>query len=388
MTEADAQPRRLILLGSTGSIGVQTLDCVRNLGTRFEVVGLAAGSNVGQLAEQAKAFGVEHVALSDETNASALDLPHVYRGANACEQLVEALDADVLVGAVVGAAGLPATIRAIEKGMTIALANKETLVAAGELVVPLARARGVDLLPIDSEHSAIFQCVQSHQGVEINGQLKRIVLTASGGPFRTWAKNDIYEATVDQALNHPTWNMGRKITIDSATMMNKALEIIEAHWLFGVDREQIDVIIHPQSIAHSFVEFADHSILAQLGTPDMRTPIQYALTWPDRATGAGQPLDWSQLGQLDFEPPDPERFPALGLAYRVIDEGGTSGAVLNAANEVAVAAFLDSELKFGQIVELVEKALDAIPPKHITDLADVLEADRKARELVKSLIAS
>ncbi len=388
MTDADAQVRRVILLGSTGSIGVQTLDCVRNLSSRFKVVGLAAGSNAELLAEQARAFGVEHVALSDETHAAALDAPHVYRGPDACVQLVEALDADVLVGAIVGAAGLPATLRAIEKGMTIALANKETLVAAGELVVPLAQEHGVDLLPIDSEHSAIFQCVQSHRGAEINGQLKRIVLTASGGPFRTWAKDDIHNATVDQALNHPTWNMGRKITIDSATMMNKALEIIEAHWLFGVGREQIDVIVHPQSIAHSFVEFTDHSVLAQLGTPDMRTPIQYALTWPHRASGAGEPLDWSQLSQLDFEPPDHERFPALRLAYRVIESGGTSGAVLNAANEAAVAAFLDGELKFGQIVELVEQALDAIPPKHIADLADVWEADRKARELVESLLRS
>lgn len=363
--QPSAPPRRLILLGSTGSIGTQTLEVVRRHPDRFEVVALAAGSNADLLSEQADEFGVTHTALASGNP-------------NACAQLVDEVEADVLVGAVVGSAGLPATLRAIERGMTIALANKETLVAAGELVVPLAEKHRVDLVPIDSEHSAIFQCVQGHA----NGTVKKIVLTASGGPFRTWPADEIRNATVEQALNHPTWNMGRKITIDSASMMNKALEIVEAHWLFGLGSDQIDVIIHPQSIAHSFVEFADHSILAQLGTPDMRTPIQYALTWPDRAAGTGEPLDWSTLSQLDFEPPDPDRFPAIRLARRVIDAGGTAGAVFNAANEVAVDRFLEGNLLFGRIVELVEAALDACEPRPIASLDDVLDADRTAREFV------
>jgi 1-deoxy-D-xylulose-5-phosphate reductoisomerase len=384
---ADASPtRRIILLGSTGSIGVNTLNVARHLAPAFDIVGLAAGANVGLLIEQAREFGVEHLAIADDDARHALQdaLPNatIHGGPNATQDLTESVEADILVGAVVGAAGLPATLSAIERGMTIALANKETLVAAGELVVPLAEQHGVALLPVDSEHSAIFQCLQSEQP-----RVKRIVLTASGGPFRKATKNQIVNATVAEALNHPTWNMGRKITIDSATMMNKALEIIEAHWLFDVTAEQIDVIIHPQSIAHSFVEFVDHSILAQLGTPDMRTPIQYALTWPDRAPGSSQALDWAALSQLEFEQPDHDRFPALGLAYRVIETGGTSGAVLNAANEAAVDAFLTERIRFGQITELVEAALDEIESIPVDSLETVLEADRRARQVVEKRIA-
>ena len=388
MTVAPGQPRRLILLGSTGSIGTQTLDCVRHLEGQFEVVGLAAGGNTELLAEQAAAFGVQHVAACNPPEDHNLSAPHLYTGPDAATELVDTLDADILVNAIVGAAGLPATLVAIEKGMTIALANKETLVTAGQIVMPLAQEHGVPILPIDSEHSAIFQCVQSHATKDINAQLKRIVLTASGGPFRTWPLEQIQNATVAEALNHPTWNMGTRITIDSATMMNKALEIVEAHWLFDLPADRIDVIIHPQSIAHSFVEFADHSILAQLGTPDMRTPIQYALTWPDRFDGAGEPLDWSQLTSLQFEQPDHDRFPALGLAYRVIEAGGTSGAVLNAAKEAAVDAFLAENISFGRIVELVEHALDAIPPAPAEDLQTVLEADAQARAYVRDRVAT
>ncbi len=412
------QPRRLILLGSTGSIGVNTLNVVRHLGDRYRVVGLAAGANVDLLAEQAREFGVEHVAVADAHAADRLgrSQPHLtlHTGEQATVELVEQLDADLFVGAIVGAAGLPATLRAIERGLTIALANKETLVAAGELVVPLARKHRVDLLPIDSEHSAIFQCLQASDGATVRRcdegptrddsdtsprrsaasslcrypHVKRIILTASGGPFRNATKAQIDHATVEDALNHPTWNMGRKITIDSATMMNKALEIIEAHWLFGLNAEQIGVIIHPQSIAHSFVEFEDHSILAQLGTPDMRTPIQYALTWPHRAPGCSVPLDWTQLSQLDFQQPDFERFGALALAYRVVQQGGTSGAVLNAANEAAVEAFLDRRIRFGRITELAGAAIDAIPPRPVDSLRTVLEADSAARAFVAQRIAS
>lgn len=407
MTPTNDHPRRLLLLGSTGSIGVNTLDVVKHLGAGFEVVGLAAGANAERLIEQARAFDVDHLAIADATAAEAIRSAcpdaTVYAGDDAALQLVEAVEADMLVGAMVGAAGLPATLRAIERGMTIALANKETLVAAGELVVPLARKHGVDLLPVDSEHSAIFQCLAgsyerrvmsyetrdgdgpAHRSslVTHNSQVRRIILTASGGPFRETPKAEMDAATVDEALNHPTWQMGRKITIDSATMMNKALEIIEAHWLFGLPSDQIEVIIHPQSIAHSFVEFADHSILAQLGPPDMRAPIQYALTWPERQEGCARQLDWSQLRELRFEPPDYERFPSLNLAFCAIDAGGTAGAVLNAANEAAVEAFLDERITFGRITELVAAAMDAIPATPIHDLRTVLEADAAARDFVR-----
>ncbi len=384
--------RRLILLGSTGSIGESTLKVLENLDGQFELVGIAAGQKAQRLIEQARQFGVRHVAVADadaaEVVRSALPDVTVYAGPDAARQLVEAVDADVLVAAIVGAAGLPATVEGIRKGMDIALANKETLVAAGELVVPLTRQYGVHLLPVDSEHSAIFQCLQSADA-QLNGKsVKAIVLTASGGPFRSTPLEQIRSATVEQALNHPTWNMGPKITIDSATMMNKALEIIEAHWLFDLSAEQIQVIIHPQSIAHSFVEFTDHSVLAQLGSPDMKTPIQYALTWPHRSPGCSRPLDWKSLRQLDFDQPDHERFPALSLAYRVINAGGTSGAILNAANEEAVNAFLERRIPFGRIVELSGEALDAIAPVPVHDLQTVLDADRAARAFVRGKIGA
>jgi len=391
------RPRRIVLLGSTGSIGCSTLQVIRHLGDAYAVEALAAGSNVDALIQQARDFDVQHLALAGGDGAQQIRsaLPHatLHHGPEALVELVDTVDADVMVGAVVGSAGLPATLRAIERRTTIALANKETLVAAGELVVPLARKHNVDLLPIDSEHSAIFQCLEGQAQdatrpatLGARPAVKRIVLTASGGPFRAAGRDQIANATVDEALNHPTWKMGRKITIDSATMMNKALEIIEAHWLFGLGADQIQVIIHPQSIAHSFVEFADHSILAQMGTPDMRTPIQYALTWPDRPAGCSRPLDWSQLSRLDFEAPDFERFPALALAYRVIEAGGTSGTVFNAANEVAVEAFLDRRIRFGRIPELVSEALDGIAARPVHSLDDVLEADGEAREFVRRAI--
>jgi 1-deoxy-D-xylulose-5-phosphate reductoisomerase len=380
-------PRRLILLGSTGSIGVQTLDCLAHLGDAYQVVGLAAGSRAEQIIEQARQFGVTNLALADEKAAEqvqvALPEARVFTGADAARQMTKTVDAEMLITAVVGAAGLPATLVGIERGMTIGLANKETLVAAGELVMPLARKHDIPLLPIDSEHSAIFQCLQGSE----HGHVKRIVLTASGGPFRDATKQEIEAATVDEALNHPTWNMGPKITIDSATMMNKALEIIEAHWLFDLSAEQIDVIIHPQSIAHSFVEFDDHSILAQMGTPDMRTPIQYALTYPGRQDGCSKPLDWTTMKTLHFDQPDHDRFPSLGLAYRAIRSGGTAGAVLNAANEAAVAAFLGRRIRFVQIVQLVEQAMDAIAPAPVTSLDAVQEADRAARHFVAEQLA-
>lgn len=412
-TSQQGGKRRLILLGSTGSIGVNTLKVVDHLPGEFEVVGLAAGRNEKVLREQIERYNPQAVAVACEKTAQALrpvvGQRRLFAGADSSRQLVESLDADVTLSAIVGAAGLPATIQAIQKGMDIALANKETLVAAGELVMPLVEKHGVHLLPVDSEHSAIFQCLQTYNPRHAGGNspnptrgvscdspghargdvpVKRIVLTASGGPFRTADAETIRNATVEQALKHPTWNMGAKITIDSATMMNKALEIVEAHWLFGLRSDQIDVIVHPQSIAHSFVEFADHSVLAQLGPPDMQTPIQYALTWPRRVAGCSAAMDWTRLARLDFEPPDHERFPALRLAYRVIETGGTSGAILNAANEQAVADFLDRKISFGQITDLAREALDAIPSRHITSLQDVLEADALARRFVQDRVGS
>lgn len=378
--------KRLIILGSTGSIGVNTLEVVRHLKDAYEVVGLAAGRSVDALIEQAKAFDVRELAIGDESQVekikAALPEANVYSGEDATASLVENTEAEMLSASVVGSAGLPATVKGIEKGMDIALANKETLVAAGELVIPLTQKHGVNLLPVDSEHSAIFQCLPNGNFDEIQREVKKIVLTASGGPFREATKAQIENATVKEALNHPTWDMGPKITIDSATMMNKALEIIEAHWLFGLSADQIEVIIHPQSIAHSFVEFVDHSILAQLGPPDMKTPIQYALTYPGRMGGCSNVMDWKSLSQLDFEPPDFERFPSLKLAYRVINEGGTSGAVMNAANEAAVAAFLDEKIRFIEIVKLVEAAMDAIEVVPVKDLQTVFDADLAARAYI------
>jgi len=390
-TRQRTSPRRLILLGSTGSIGTNALAVVEHLHERklmrFDVVGLAAATRSAVVAEQAKRFGVEHVAVADgEAAATLTGVPHVYAGADAALQLIEAVarPGDLVLGAIVGSAGLPATIAAIEKGCDIALANKETLVAAGVLVMPLVRKRGVHLLPVDSEHSAIFQCLQAGRSSEV----KRLVLTASGGPFRTWPADRVEHATVEETLDHPTWSMGPKVTVDSASLMNKALEVIEAHWLFDIPARQISVVVHPQSIVHSFVEFVDGSVVAQLSPPDMKSPIQYALSWPDRLDGCAATMDWQTFGSLDFEPVDHDRFPALGMAWRVIETGGTSGAIFNAANEVAVTAFLDRRISFGMITQLVERTMDAVDVVPVTDLADIQRADTAARAEVGRLLES
>ena len=389
-----AAGRGLVVLGSTGSIGVNTLDVVEHLNRsgngspRFRVLGLAAGRNVARLVEQARATGVRAVAVADGAAAAevgaALPGVRVLSGPDAALELVESCGEELtdVVAAVVGSAGLPAAAAAARRGLRIGLANKETLVCAGEWVSPLVRRHGATVIPVDSEHSAIFQCLHGSQRADV----RRIVLTASGGPFRRASRQEMENATVEQALKHPTWTMGPKITIDSATMMNKALEIIEAHWLFDLPAERIGVIIHPQSVAHSFVEFEDNSVLAQLGPPDMRTPIQYALTYPHRPVGCSRAMDWASLSRLDFEPPDPERFPAIGLAYEVIRAGGTAGAVFNAANEQAVEAFLDRKVRFGRIVELVREALNATPARPVDSLEAVLRADREARAFVRSRI--
>ena len=432
-SESKRSTRRLIILGSTGSVGINTLAVAEHLAARsplrFEIVGLAAGANADALLKQAVRHNVRHVAIADAEQAGVLkDVEHVHAGESSAKELIEAVaqPGDLVVGAMVGAAGIPAMLAAIERGCDIALANKETLVAAGALVMPKIRQRGVALLPLDSEHSAIFQCLQDahvhrsssslhddsdsdsnapagmtqlhDQSAEASSHrhhqspasvcsgrhdVTRIVLTASGGPFRTWPKDRMQQATVAEALNHPTWNMGPKVTIDSASLMNKALEIIEAYWLFDLPADKIDVIIHPQSIVHSFVEFVDGSVLAQLGATDMRTPIQYALTWPDRFEGCSRKMDWLSLGRMDFEQVDPERFIAPQLAYRVIETGGTMGAVFNAANEAAVAAFIDGKIQFGQIQTLVQEALEEIEVGPVHTINDVFQADSLARQFVQ-----
>ncbi len=375
--------RRLIILGSTGSIGCNTLEVVEHLhqsvAIQFDVVGLAAGNNADLLAQQAERFHVPHVALADgDNNDRDFGSISVLRGINAAEELIEqvAQPGDIVLAAMVGVAGLAPVLAAIERGCDIALANKETLVAGGDLVIPRVKQQQVSLLPVDSEHSAVFQCLPEGKHID---EVKRLVLTASGGPFRTWNSDQLAAATVEQALNHPTWDMGAKITIDSATLMNKALEVIEAHWLFGLPADRIDVVIHPQSIVHSFVEFIDGSILAQLGPPDMKTPIQFALTWPKRSPGCSRTMNWSDLQQLDFHNVDHERFGALQLAYQVIESEGTAGTIFNAANEVAVQAFLDRKLAFNGITELVAGAVDAIESQPINSLDDILNADHITR---------
>jgi 1-deoxy-D-xylulose-5-phosphate reductoisomerase len=390
MSQSPPAGRRLIVLGSTGSIGVNTLRVVEHLNrtgaAAIQPVALAAQRSAEALIEQARQFGVQHVAIGDATLAepvqTALPEATVYAGPDGARRMVASVEATDLAAAMVGVAGLEATLTAIRRGLRISLANKETLVAAGPLVRQLVDRHGATLAPVDSEHSAIAQCLADQPA----GSIERLVLTASGGPFRDWAKADIAAATVEQALQHPTWAMGRKITIDSATMMNKALELIEAHWLFDMPGEKLDVICHPQSIVHSFVEFTDHSVLAQLGPPDMRTPIQYALTGPDRTGSCSEAMDWSKLSELTFEPPDRERFPALGLGYKVIELGGTAGAVLNGANEAAVAAFLDRRVSFARISELAAAAVEAIPPRPADSLDAVLDADRAGRDFVQQRV--
>jgi len=386
----EGRVRRLIVLGSTGSIGRSAMDVVAHLHenglARFEIVGLAAGRNAALLTEQANRFGVSTVALC-EGNHSSLDgfSGQVFWGDRAATELIEhvAQPGDLVLGAMVGSSGLPPTIAAIERGCDVALANKETLVAAGDLVMPLVREKGVDLLPVDSEHNALAQCLRAGRSID---EVRRLVLTASGGPFRTWSADRTKRATVHEALDHPTWDMGPKITVDSASMTNKALEVIEAHWLFGLPAERIDVVVHPQSIVHSMVEFVDGSTIAQLSPPDMRMPIQYALTWPDRVAGCTRTMDWSTMQRFEFEPVDRDRFPAVGLAYDVIRRGGTSGAIFNAANEAAVEAFLAGDVQFGGIGELVSEAMARVPSRRFSTLDEVLQADDAARRCVAELL--
>lgn len=390
--------RRLIVLGSTGSIGRQTLDVVDHLASvakasghppPIEVVGLAAGRRARELREQADAHGVAHTAVCEGDDDSA-----TFIGDDAAERLVREVEANVVMAAVVGAAGLPATLAAIDLGRDVALANKETLVAAGALVVPAAQKSGSKLLPVDSEHSALWQCLHAIAGPDATppmtppAHVARLVLTASGGPFRTASASEVYNATPEQALAHPTWDMGPKVTIDCASLTNKALEVIEAHWLFGFESSRLGVLVHPQSIVHSLIETIDGSVLAQLGVSDMRLPIQLALTHPDRAPGNTPSLDLSRLARLDFEEPDEERFPALALARWVIDTGGTAGAIFNAANEAAVHAFLAGHVAFGRIGELTQEACESVEVTPLETLQDATDADARARSHVERHISA
>ena len=381
--------KRIAILGSTGSIGQNALEVISNLGPPYRAVALSAHSKADQLLEQVRRHRPAAVALTGERPTDGFGREvraagaQLYEGPGGLEQLVSRPDVDLVLAAVVGAAGLPAVLAAVRAGKTLALANKESLVVAGSLVVPEARRRGVRILPVDSEHSAIFQAMQCGRLHEVS----RVILTASGGPFRNAPRERIENATLEDALKHPTWRMGSKVTIDSATMFNKALEIIEACWLFDLPPEKVEVVIHPESVVHSMVEFVDGSVVAQLSPPDMRTPIQYALTYPERAQGLAKRLDLSRPLALHFEPPDPARFPALRLAFDVAKRGGTAGAVLNAANEAAVAAFSAGTVPFGEISRLVELTIQKHRVVGSPSLDDLLEADRWARDAVRDLIA-
>ena len=383
------QRQRVVVLGSTGSIGANTLDVIRRQRDGFDVFALSASTSVSVLLAQCLEFQPRYAVMADENAAQILSdqLPsdsttEVLHGASALERIVTDEQVDVVMAAIVGSAGLPATLAAARAGKKILLANKEALVMAGHLFMDAVRDSGAVLLPIDSEHNAIFQClpVNEHAKTGLDG-VTGILLTASGGPFRTWTSREIAAATVEQACAHPNWTMGRKISVDSASLMNKGLELIEACWLFDVSQEQIDVVVHPQSIVHSLVQYADGSVLAQLGNPDMRTPIAYGLGWPDRLDSGVPPLDLVAIGQLSFEAPDEGRFPCLRLAREAVAVGGTAMAVCNAANEVAVGAFLDETIGFGDIPRVIESTLGRASIVEPRNLAVVEEADVVAREL-------
>jgi len=381
--------RSLTLLGATGSVGLRTLEIVSAFPDEFRVAGLAArGSNVERLADLCRKYSPRAVALLDggavDRLARALGppLPELLRGAEGLATLAAEVPSDIVLSALVGGAGLLPTMAAIRAGKPIALANKETLVMAGALMTAAAREHKVPLLPVDSEHSAIFQCLAGHNRSDVH----RIILTASGGPFREWPKAKLAEATIADALRHPTWKMGAKITVDSATLMNKGLEIIEARWLFDVRPDQVQVVVHPQSIVHSMVEYIDGAVLAQLGVADMGIPILYALTYPERRPTPAERLNLTRVGPLTFAEPDSDKFRCLALARAVVERDDASPVVLNAANEVAVAAFLEGRLRFVQIPELIERTLSARAPGRLRSIEDCVAVDLEARRLAAELL--
>lgn len=379
--------RRVTILGSTGSVGCQTIDLISRAPKKYEVVALTAKKNVAKLIEQARLLKPELAVIADESlyqilkDALADTNIAVAAGAQAVVEAAEA-DSDWVMAAIVGAAGLPATLAAAKRGAIVAFANKETLVCAGPLMMRLAAECSAQLLPVDSEHNAIWQVFD----FERRDAVARLILTASGGPFRTISRAEMAKVTPERAVKHPVWNMGAKISIDSATLMNKALEIIEAHFLFQMPSEKIDVLVHPQSVVHSMVEYEDGSVLAQMGTPDMRTPIGYTLAWPARMATPAAKLDLAKLGQLTFEAPDVEKFPALRFAREAMKKGGTAPAVLNAANEIAVQAFLDKRIGFLDIERINESTLNAVAPAALTDLKTLHEVDQAARRYAEEKI--
>jgi 1-deoxy-D-xylulose-5-phosphate reductoisomerase len=386
MSAANSPAKRVILLGSTGSIGTSALKVARDIPERMQIVGLAANSSADALVQQARETGAKHVALTDPAAAAKAktQLPDgvtLYTGTQGLIDLVNECEADMVLVAIVGTAGLAPALAAIERGMHLAVASKEILVMAGEAVTEAAKRKNVNLLPVDSEHNAIFQCLEGHRHSEV----RRILLTASGGPFRQLPADQLPAVTVAQALKHPTWTMGRKITIDSATLFNKGLEMIEAKWLFDVPMDKIEVVVHPQSIVHSMVEFADNSVIAQLSHSDMCFPIQYAVTWPDRVPNNLKPLDFAKLAALHFEAPRVDDFPALNLARHAGTIGGTLPAVLNAANEVAVEAFLNGRLSFPGIWQTVERVMTAHQVIAHPTLDALIEADAWARRESKRI---
>ena len=379
--------QRLAVLGSTGSIGTQTLDIVRRYGDRFEITTLSAHSNWKKLVEQAVEFTPDNVVIADKTHYTAVrdalaDHPvKVYAGSDALEQVVCSEQVDTVVMALVGYSGLFPTVSALKHGKKVALANKECLVVAGEIVTRLSAEHRAPIIPVDSEHSAIFQCLTGeHSAVE------KVILTASGGPFLHRPAEELERVSVEEALNHPSWCMGAKVTIDSASLMNKGFEVIEARWLFGLRPEQIDVVIHPRSVIHSMVQFGDGAVKAQIGTPDMHLPIQYALTFPQRLPLQGPRIDFCKLGCLEFFEPDPMRLPNLALAFECLRRGGNAGAVLNAANEVAVAAFLDRKIRFTDIARINEETLGRTTLRECVSLEEYRRTDREARQTALSIL--
>lgn len=377
--------KNIVILGSTGSIGKSTLEVIEKNPDRFRILGLAARSNLSLLLEQINRYLPEMVAVYEEDAAEILKKKvnvKVLSGINGLIEIAINEKTDFVLSAIVGASGLLPTLAAIKKGKTIGLANKETLVIAGRIVIEEAKRNAVKIIPVDSEHSAVFQCLEKRNPFEI----KRIILTASGGPFRGRSKKELRHVKVEEALRHPNWSMGAKITVDSATLMNKGLEVIEARWLFDLPPERIDVVIHPESIIHSMVEFSDGTIIAQLSRPDMRAPIAYALSYPERLSDIVEPLNFEALRKLTFEKPDREAFPCLDLAYSAIKEGGTMPAVLNAANEIAVDAFLKERIGFTDIPSIIERVIERHQKMPCDTIEEVLEADAWARQEAERLI--
>ncbi|MFI5252917.1 MAG: 1-deoxy-D-xylulose-5-phosphate reductoisomerase [Bacteroidota bacterium] len=372
--------KNICILGSTGSIGKNALEVIANFPDMFRVTYLTANKNIGLLQEQINRFQPKGIGVLDSAGAAALNAQtngsiKMFTGDEGLCDLVRQDDIDIVVSSMVGFAGLKPTIEAIKQSKTIALANKETLVVAGEIITALAKKYHATIIPVDSEHSAIMQCLEG----EDRSKIAKLILTASGGPFLNMDKKDFPDVSIASALKHPNWNMGKKITIDSATMMNKGLEVIEAHWLFNLPAKKIEVIIHPQSIIHSMVEFIDGSIKAQLGAPDMKLPIQYALTYPERMTSNYVRVDFAGVRQMSFSTPDSDKFECLELAYHALNEGGTTPAILNAANETAVELFLQGSIRFHQIPVLIRNTMEAIKVKHSPAMDDIIEADKSAR---------